>query len=112
MSYRPLEIDIELDGGSGDGQVIGAQHRGDLLPEGATLVQINLVLIMLQAHTKLCPAHAPALAIGLEAFTTVSVDVLRPGIVKFLQANLEHALGTGVTGLGEADQGQGPQYYH
>ena len=108
MSYRPLEVDIELDGGSRDGQVIRSQHWGDLLSEGAALVQINLVLIMLQTHTKLCPAHAPTLAIGLEALTTVSVDILRLVIVKFLQTNLKHALRSGVTGPSEADQGHGP----
>ena len=60
---------------------------------------------MLQAHTKLCPAQATALAIGLEAFTTVPVDVMGPGVMKFLQPDLEHPLGAGVTGAcdGECD---------
>ena len=63
---------------------------------------------MLQTHTKLCPAHATALAIGLEAFTTVSVDVLGLDVMKFLQPDLEHPLGPGVTGACDADGDHDP----
>ena len=57
---------------------------------------------MLQAHTKLCPAHAPTLAIGLEAFTTVSIDIVGSGVMKFLEPDLEHPLRPGVTGACDA----------
>ena len=70
-------------------------------------MQIYLVLIMLQAHSKLGPAKALALSVCLESLATVSIDVMGAGIVKFFQTNLEDTLGS-ITGTGCAEQGQGP----
>ena len=59
-TYRPFEVDVELDGGSVDGEVVGAEDGGDLLAEGAALAQRHVLLVVLEAHPELGVAASRA----------------------------------------------------
>ena len=109
MSHRPLEVDVEADGSAGDGEVVGAQHGGDLLAEGAALRQVDLVLEVLEAHAELGAALAGALSAARHpARAAVAVDVVRAGVVELLEPDLEDSLGA-VAGGGEGGQLQQQQ---
>ena len=109
MSHRPLEVDVEADGSAGDGEVVGAQHGGDLLAEGAALRQVDLVLEVLEAHAELGAALAGALSAARHpARAAVAVDVVRAGVVELLEPDLEDSLGA-VAGGGEGCQLQQQQ---
>ena len=71
-TYRPLEVDVELNGLEVCLEVVTVpDHRGDLLPEGAHASHVHVRHVMLQAHAELgraqTRAHAGALRAGAVA---------------------------------------------
>ena len=89
---RPFEVDIKLDWRSADKELIGAQDRSDLLPEGAALAEIDRVLIVLQTHAELGLAETRTLAISLETFTAIVVEINGSGVVELFQSDFKDSL--------------------
>lgn len=56
-SSRPFEVDIKVDRRSADQEIVGAEHRSDFLAEGAALVEVDGVLVVLETHSELCLAE-------------------------------------------------------
>ena len=83
-----------------DGEVVGAEHRGDLLPKGAALAEGHLLLVVLQADSKfrVAPSDtaAPKSVLRLAA---VAVDVTRVEVAEFLQPEFEDPLRSRFPGL-------------
>ena len=104
-TYRPFEVDVELDGRPVDGQVVGAEHRGDLLAEGAALVEVDHRLVVLEADSELCltssGARAAESVLGLAA---VAVDVTGVEVTELLEAQLEDALRPGFSRRCDGDE--------
>ena len=76
MSHRPLKVDIEFDRWSRDLQIVGAEDRGDLLPEGTSLLEVDHVLVVLQTDPELGPALPHTLPTPGQSLAAVPVDVL------------------------------------
>ena len=83
-----------------DGEVVGAEHRGDLLPKGAALAKGHLLLVVLQADAKLgvAPANTAASKSVLR-LAAVAVDVTRVEVAEFLQSEFEDPLRSRFPGL-------------
>ena len=69
-----------------DGEVVGAEHRGDLLPEGAALAKGHLLLVVLQADAELGVATSNAAATkSVLRLAAVAVNITRVEVAEFLQ---------------------------
>ena len=93
-SYRPLEVNGELDGLLGQrlGTVVG-QHWREPFAEGALVLGINCCLIMFQAYAKSCRANAGANAgRGLEAVAAMAGNVFAESVLEALEVQLENSL--------------------
>ena len=69
-----------------DGEVVGAEHGGDLLPKGAALPKGHLLLVVLQADPKLrvAPSNAAAPKSVLR-LAAVAIDITCVEVAEFLQ---------------------------
>ena len=76
IAHRPLKVDIEFDWWSGDVQIIGPKHRRYFLSEGAALLQVYRVLVMLETDSELGPALPQTLPAARQVLAAVPVDVL------------------------------------
>ena len=69
-----------------DGEVVGAEHRGDLLPEGAALAKGHLLLVVLQADAELGVATSNAAATkSVLRLAAVAIDITRIEVAEFFQ---------------------------
>ena len=94
MSYRPFEVNGELDGLLGHclDAVVGQDGR-EPFAEGALVLGINCCLIMFQAYAKSCRANAGANARrGLEAVAAMAGNVFAESVLEALEVQLENSL--------------------
>ncbi len=94
-TYRPLEVDGELDE-LGVGDVVPCDGPRHVLAEGALVRRVDLGLVVLQAHPELGVAAAGAAAGGgAVAGAAVARRVPAAAVLEALQPQLEHALAVG-----------------
>lgn len=84
-----------------DGEVVRAQHGGDLLPECAALVEVHLVLEVLEADSELgvAPTNTSTAETILWLLTTVAINITGVEITELLQPQLKHPLGPRLSGI-------------
>ena len=89
-----------------DGEVVGAEHRGDLLPKGAALAKGDLLLVVLEADAKLgvAPANAAASKSVLR-LAAIAVDITRVEVAELLQPQLEDPLRSRFAGVPRHEEG-------
>ena len=83
-----------------DGEVVGAEHRGDLLPKGAALAEGHLLLVVLQADPKLGVALAnAATSKSVLRLAAVAIDITHVEVAEFFQPEFEDPLRSRFPGL-------------
>ena len=89
-----------------DGEVVGAEHRGDLLSKGAALAKGHLLLVVLEADAELgvAPANTAASKSVLR-LAAVAVDITRVEVAEFLQPQLEDPLRSRFAGVPSDKEG-------